>query len=142
MLGHDHRGPLVARWPQLEDQVGRRGIEGDVADLVDHDQWDPLKTRDLLGEPPGALGLGESGHPLGGGREGHPPACQAARRKLGAGAIDAGGPGVRSGQFDGRFLKQRCSASRQCHDSKDGREGRHGSERRTTFPIVVRLPDA
>ena len=37
--GHDDTGPLVARRDQLEEEIGCLGIEGDVADLVDDDQW-------------------------------------------------------------------------------------------------------
>jgi hypothetical protein len=31
-------GPLVAAGDELEEQVGGLGLEGDVADLVDHEE--------------------------------------------------------------------------------------------------------
>ena len=37
--GDDQLGPLVAAGDELEEQVGGFGFEGDVADLVDDEQW-------------------------------------------------------------------------------------------------------
>ena len=37
--GDDQAGPFVAGGDELEEQVGCFGFEGDVADLVDHEQW-------------------------------------------------------------------------------------------------------
>ena len=36
--GQDDRGLLVSGGDELEEQVGRFGVEGDVADLVDDDE--------------------------------------------------------------------------------------------------------
>ena len=38
VAGHDQRGPFVTRTDELEEQVGRFGFEGDVADFVDDEQ--------------------------------------------------------------------------------------------------------
>ena len=39
--GDDRGGGLVAGGDEVEDEVGGAGVEGDVADFVDHEQRDP-----------------------------------------------------------------------------------------------------
>ena len=39
--GDDDTGPLVTRGDQLKEEVGRLGVEGDVADLVDYGRSRP-----------------------------------------------------------------------------------------------------
>ncbi len=59
---------------RAKKQGGGFGVEGDVADLVDDEQWDPSETLELLVEPARPLGLAETVDPLVGGGEGHPMA--------------------------------------------------------------------
>jgi hypothetical protein len=68
--GDDDRCPLVACRHQLEEQVGRFGFEGDVAHLVDHQQWHPSEPGELGVQTAGSVGVAEAGHPLSSGGEG------------------------------------------------------------------------
>ena len=72
VAGHDQAGSLVAGRDQLEEQVGGLGLEGDVADLVDHDQRVAAEADELGLQPAGVVGVGEAGDPLGGGGERDP----------------------------------------------------------------------
>ena len=63
--GDDDAGPLVAGRDQLEEQVGRLGFEGDVADLVDDDERVATEPGELVVEASGVVGLGEAVDPLG-----------------------------------------------------------------------------
>ena len=54
----------------MEEQVGRFGVEGNVADFVDHDESDPADLLEFGIEPPEAVGLGQPGDPCG--RRGEP----------------------------------------------------------------------
>ena len=67
--GQDDRGLLVSGGDQLEEQVGRFGVEGDVADFVDDNQAvaGDLAQFDL--EAVDAVGFGQSADPTGGRRE-------------------------------------------------------------------------
>src|SRR5204863_587111 len=49
---------------------GRLGVEGDVADLVDHEQGRPEQFAQLLVEAALPLGVAEAGDPFGRGGEG------------------------------------------------------------------------
>ena len=71
---HDHRAPLVAGADEREEERCRLGVEGDVADLVDHEQGDARQAFELLVEPPRPLGCPEPVDPLMGGGEGDPMA--------------------------------------------------------------------
>ena len=44
-------------------------VEGDVADLVDDQQWDALELVEFGVQAAVALGVGEQGDPFGGGSE-------------------------------------------------------------------------
>ncbi|KDP09535.1 hypothetical protein MAV100_11205 [Mycobacterium avium subsp. hominissuis 100] len=50
----------------MEEQVGRFGVEGDVADFVDDDQPDARDLAQLGIQSSDAVGLGEAGDPAGG----------------------------------------------------------------------------
>jgi len=63
--------PCSRRRDQGEEQRCRLGVEGDVADLVDDDQWQAADAFELLVEAPAALGRREARHPLLGAGEGH-----------------------------------------------------------------------
>ena len=67
--GDDQRGPFVAAGDQLEEQVGGFGLERDVADLVDDDQWVAAQAGQLGVDAPGLMRFGKTGHPFGGGGE-------------------------------------------------------------------------
>ena len=67
--GDDQGGSLVSGGHQLEEQVGRFGFEGDVADLVDDKQRVAAQPDQFRLEPAGVVGLGQSCHPLAGGGE-------------------------------------------------------------------------
>ena len=69
VAGDDHRGAFVAAADEHEHQVGGLGIEGDVADLVDDQQRDPLQPGELVVEASLALGVGQQRDPFGGGAE-------------------------------------------------------------------------
>ncbi len=58
----------------MEEQVRGVLLEGDVADFVDDDQCVAPQPGELLGKPPGLVGLGEVGDPVGRGREQDPVA--------------------------------------------------------------------
>ena len=47
VAGHDQAGPFVAGADELEEQVGGFGFEGDVADLVDDQQWVATQPNEL-----------------------------------------------------------------------------------------------
>jgi hypothetical protein len=64
--GDDQAGAFVAGGDQLEDQVGGLGLERDVADLVDDQQWVAAERDQLVLELADVVGFGESGHPLAG----------------------------------------------------------------------------
>jgi hypothetical protein len=68
--GDDDLGPLIASGDGLEEEVGRLGLKGDVAHLVDDEEGDAPETGELVVEPALGVGLAQSGHPLGGGGEG------------------------------------------------------------------------
>ncbi len=67
--GDDQAGAFVAAGDELEEQVGGLGFEGDVADLVDDQQWVAAQPDQLVLEAARVVGLGEPGDPLGGGGE-------------------------------------------------------------------------
>lgn len=67
--GHDQAGSFVAGGDELEEQVGRFGFEGDVADLVDDQQWQAAEFDQFVLEVAAVVGGGESVDPLGGGGE-------------------------------------------------------------------------
>ena len=50
---------------QLEEQVGGLGLEGDVADLVDDEQWVAAEPVELGLQPAGGMVVGEAGDPFG-----------------------------------------------------------------------------
>jgi hypothetical protein len=52
VAGHDQARPLIARGDEHEHQVGGLGVEGNIADLVDDQQRDPLELAQLLGHLP------------------------------------------------------------------------------------------
>ena len=56
------------------------GVEGHVADLVDHEQWDEAQPLELCLEGAVAFVLGEAADPFGGGGEQDAVAGQAGRR--------------------------------------------------------------
>jgi hypothetical protein len=56
----------------LEEVVGGFGFEGDVANLVDDDQWVAAEAAELGLQPSSVMGGGESIDPLGGGGEQDP----------------------------------------------------------------------
>ena len=56
----------------MEEQVGRFGLEGDVADLVDDRLAGSGRAGQFFLEPAGVVGFGEPIDPLAGGREQHP----------------------------------------------------------------------
>jgi hypothetical protein len=56
----------------LEEQVRGFGFEGDVADLVNDEQWDPAEFDQFVFESAGVVGVGEAGDPLGCGGERDP----------------------------------------------------------------------
>ena len=53
----------------MEEQVGRFGFEGDVADLVDDQDGVADQAAQLILEPAGVVAFGEPVDPLAGGRE-------------------------------------------------------------------------
>ena len=61
---------LVAAGDEHEHEVGGLGVKGDVADLVDDHQCDPLQAVEFGVQAAVALGVGEQGDPFGGGAEG------------------------------------------------------------------------
>ena len=77
VAGDDEAGPFVAAGDQLEEQVGRFGLEWDVADLVDDQQWVAAQPGQFGLQSAGVVGLGEAGDPLGGGGERDPAPWQA-----------------------------------------------------------------
>ena len=69
VAGEDEGGPFVAAGDEHEHEVGGLRVEGDVADLVDDQEGDPLELAQLRGERPLLLGVAEPRDPLGGGGE-------------------------------------------------------------------------
>ena len=67
--GEDGGALLVAGIDQLEEQVGAAGLQGQVADLIDDQQGDPVDVAQARLEGTGAFGLGERGNEFGQGRE-------------------------------------------------------------------------
>ena len=67
--GDDQAGAFVAAGDEHEHEVGGVRVEGDVADLVDDQQRDPLQAIELCVEAALALGVGEQRDPFGGGLE-------------------------------------------------------------------------
>jgi hypothetical protein len=61
--GDNDARPLVAGGDQLEEQVGRLGVEGDVADLVDDDERVAPEAGEFLVECAGVVGLAEVSGP-------------------------------------------------------------------------------
>ena len=59
----------------MEEQVGRFGVEGDVADLVDDEESVAAQPGELVGQPAGVVGVLQAGDPLGRGREQDPVAA-------------------------------------------------------------------
>lgn len=53
----------------MEEQVGAAGLQGQVADLIDDEQGDPVDVAQARGEGPGALGLDQDGDEFGQGGE-------------------------------------------------------------------------
>jgi hypothetical protein len=74
VAGDDQGGALIAGRDELEGQVGRLRLEGDVAHLVDHDERVAAQADQLGLQPPGGVGVGEQVDPPGGGGEGDPVA--------------------------------------------------------------------
>jgi hypothetical protein len=72
VAGDDETGSFVAAGDELEEQVGRFGLEGDVADFIDDQQWVTAQPGELGLEPSVVVGLGEPVDPLAGGGEQHP----------------------------------------------------------------------
>ena len=72
--GDDQAGALVAGGDELEEQVGRLWLEGDVADLVDYQQRGAAKASQIGLQPAGGVGVGQADDPLDGGGEQHPVA--------------------------------------------------------------------
>src|SRR5512133_2006745 len=70
--GNDQGGAFVAAGDQLEEQVGRFGFEGDVADLIDHQQRVAAEPGQSGLQPSAGVGVGEPVDPLAGGGEQHP----------------------------------------------------------------------
>ena len=58
--GDQHRGPLVAGRHQLEEQVGRLGLEGDVAHFVDDEEGVAPEAAELVVEAPGSMYQGQA----------------------------------------------------------------------------------
>jgi hypothetical protein len=67
--GDDQAGAFVAAADEHEHQVRGLRIEGDVADLIDDQQRDPLQAIELGVEAACSLGVGEQRDPFGGGAE-------------------------------------------------------------------------
>ena len=67
--GDDQAGVLISGGDELEEQVCRFGLEGDVANLVDDEQRVAGEPGQLGLEPAGVVGLGKPVDPLGGGGE-------------------------------------------------------------------------
>ena len=63
---------FVAAGHELEEEVRCVLLEGQVADFVDDDQPVAAQPGELVGEPAGAVGVGEPGDPVRRGREQHP----------------------------------------------------------------------
>jgi hypothetical protein len=89
--GDDERGAFVAGADQREEQVGRLGLERDVADLVDDEQRIAPQPDEFCLQPAGGVGLGE---PLQPGRStphrrppGHAPKLSTNASGTGAGPI-------------------------------------------------------
>ena len=75
---------FVAAGHELEEEVRCVLLEGQVADFVDDDQPVAAQPGELVGEPAGAVGVGEPGDPVGRG-----PAGLVTRAETGAGvAVD------------------------------------------------------
>lgn len=91
--GDDDRGPFVAGGDQLEEEVGGFGFEGDVSDLVDHEQRDPPEAGELCLQPSCRMGFAEPGDPFGGGGESDPMAGLAGSDPQGGGEVGFPGPG-------------------------------------------------
>lgn len=68
--GQNQRGVFVAAGDQLEEQVGRVLLEGDVADLVDDEQTDATQLDQLGGQPPCIVGGFKASDPVHRGGEG------------------------------------------------------------------------
>ena len=60
----DQRGVLVARRDQLEEEVGRLLLEGDVAHFVDNEQRVAAQPCELVAQASLGVGLLQSHHPL------------------------------------------------------------------------------
>ena len=65
---------LVARRDQLEEETGGVGLEGQIADLVDHEQWIAPQPCELLGKLAPGVSLAETSDPVAGGGEQDPMA--------------------------------------------------------------------
>jgi hypothetical protein len=72
--GDDQQRAFVAGRDELEEQVRRLRLEGDVADLVDDQQWVAAQPGQLGLEAASGVGVGEAGDSPGGGGEQHPVA--------------------------------------------------------------------
>src|SRR6266487_7077648 len=64
VAGDDQAGAFVAGADEREHQVGRLGVEGDVADLVDDQERCPEQLAQLLVEASLPLGVAEAGDPF------------------------------------------------------------------------------
>ena len=69
VAGDDQGRSFVAVGHELEEQVRGFGLEGDVADFVDDQEWVAAEAEQFLLESSGVVGVGEAGDPFGGGGE-------------------------------------------------------------------------
>src|SRR5947199_10763121 len=89
--GDDEAGSFVAGGDQLEEQVGGLGFEGDVSDLVDHEQGDAGELVQFGLQPAVVVGRAETGDPRGGGGEAHPASGLAGSAGKPGGALACAG---------------------------------------------------
>jgi len=77
---------------QVEHELGGLGLEGHVADLVDHDQRDAAEATQLRLSAAQALRVQEAGHPVRRGGEGHAVPRQARPDRKGDRQVRLAGP--------------------------------------------------
>ena len=89
--GKDGSALLVTGIDELEEQVGAAGFDGQVADLIDDKQGDPVNIAQARGEGAGAFGLGQGGDEFGQGGYESGAARDTARRSCAVPAPARGG---------------------------------------------------
>ncbi|MEI2714918.1 MAG: hypothetical protein V9G04_16915 [Nocardioides sp.] len=117
--GEDQGGVFVAAGHELEEQVRGVLFEGQVADLVDDDQPVAAQPGELLGQPAGPVGVGESGDPLCRGCEQDAVAVSCGGDAQGGGQMGLPGPG-RAEQDDVACLGQEPARCQRADLGADG----------------------